>query len=52
MYMRVPGSSLGKIEAFVFFDSHQISVYLVEHTQPSISPPLSKTSPVHGAQYI
>ena len=50
--MRVPGSSLGWNEALVFFDSHQISVYLVEHTQPGISPPVLKTSPVHGAKHI
>ena len=50
--MRVPGSSLGWNEALVFFDSHPISVYLVEHTQPGISLPVLKTSPVHGAQHI
>ena len=50
--MRVPGSFLGLNEVLVFFDSHQISVYLVEHTQPGISPPILKTLPVHGAQHI
>ena len=50
--MIVPGTSLGWNETFVFFDSHQISVYLVEHTQPGTSPPVLKTSPVHGAQHI
>ena len=50
--MRVSGSSLGWNEVFVFLIAIKISVYLVEHTQPGISPPVLKTSPVHGAQHI
>ena len=45
-------SSLGCNEAFVLFDGHQISVDFLEHTQPGISPPIFKTSPVHGAEHI
>ena len=50
--MRVSGSSLGWNEVFVFLIAIKISVYLVEHSQPGISPPVLKTSPVHGVQHI
>ena len=45
-------SSLGWNEALVLFDGHKVSVDFVEHTQPCISPPIFKTSPVHGAEHI
>ena len=45
-------SSLGWNEALVLFDGHQVSVDLVEHKQPRISPPIFKTSQVHGAEHI
>ena len=45
-------SSLEWNEALVLFDGHQISVDFVEHTQSGVSPPIFKTSPVHGAEHI